>query len=432
MNPVVNVVKLNLQALWLPVLLLVIAWFLAPYGKQIPESFSGVWEIGPYLMMVVLAGFGMAYNRGRALLVALLLLLAIYLVDQPEFLQGWGRPDLFYFVLAGLVPVNLAIVGGYKERGIFTFFGFFRILVIVAQLLLFVGFYYFWPETFSRVLNGLSFELLKTEDVQSPQYPHITYILIVLSGTALLVAANWQRLNLSFAIFVALCGFVTGILFLNQPDLFHTNAIAIGILLCIAILKDSYNMAYRDELTGLPQRRALNELFMSLGGDYAVAMMDVDHFKKFNDTHGHDIGDEVLKMVAAQIGKVRDGGKAFRYGGEEFTVVYPGKMKEQALMSLEEVRETIESYELVIRAPRKKKNNDSAKAKRGKGPGPDAKRVSVTISIGVADRTDRYETPEDILKKADKALYQAKEAGRNQTVLWGLTPTRGQKTQKKG
>ena len=108
-------------------------------------------------------------------------------------------------------------------------------------------------------------------------------------------------------------------------------------------------MAFRDELTGIPSRRALNEQLAALGNRYAIAMLDVDHFKKFNDTYGHDLGDQVLKMVAAHIARVGGGGKAFRYGGEEFTVLFPGTDAEDAIPHLEALREEIESYRMALR-----------------------------------------------------------------------------------
>jgi diguanylate cyclase (GGDEF)-like protein len=64
---------------------------------------------------------------------------------------------------------------------------------------------------------------------------------------------------------------------------------------------------------------------MSLGHRFTIAMLDIDHFKRFNDTYGHEVGDQVLKMVAAKLGQVRKGGRAFRYGGEEFALVFPNR-----------------------------------------------------------------------------------------------------------
>ncbi|MDP0971523.1 diguanylate cyclase, partial [Klebsiella pneumoniae] len=83
--------------------------------------------------------------------------------------------------------------------------------------------------------------------------------------------------------------------------------------------------AFRDELTGLPGRRALNERTQRLGRNYVLAITDVDHIKRFNDTHGHDVGDQVLRLVASKLSKVNGGGRAYRYGGEEFAVVFAGK-----------------------------------------------------------------------------------------------------------
>ena len=78
-------------------------------------------------------------------------------------------------------------------------------------------------------------------------------------------------------------------------------------MIVAAVVHEAYQMAYRDELTGLPGRRALNDRLERLGRNYVIAMADVDHFKKFNDTHGHDVGDEVLKLVASQLRKVGGG-----------------------------------------------------------------------------------------------------------------------------
>jgi len=75
-----------------------------------------------------------------------------------------------------------------------------------------------------------------------------------------------------------------------------------------------------------------------MGRRYVIAMLDVDHFKSFNDTYGHDVGDQVLKMVAAKINGVKGGGKPFRYGGEEFTVIFPRRRLAEAIPHLEEVR----------------------------------------------------------------------------------------------
>ena len=106
------------------------------------------------------------------------------------------------------------------------------------------------------------------------------------------------------------------------PALLPALASTALLLMVAATLQESFHMAYRDELTGLPGRRALNESLKRAATTYTIAMVDVDHFKRFNDTHGHDTGDDVLKLVASRFARVGDGGRAFRYGGEEFAVVF--------------------------------------------------------------------------------------------------------------
>jgi diguanylate cyclase (GGDEF)-like protein len=189
----------------------------------------------------------------------------------------------------------------------------------------------------------------------------------------------------------------------------------LGSLPCLAsLIAHSFRLAYIDELTEIPGRRALVEALDDPGGTFTLAMLDVDHFKKFNDTHGHEVGDQVLRMVAARIASVGMGGTAYRYGGEEFTLLFPGKTTEQVSTELERLRQLVESSPLILRGQDRPKEKPTqrkaAKAGKAKKKPPS---VGVTVSIGVATR--RNAEPWDrVMKRADQALYKAKEAGRNQ------------------
>ena len=186
----------------------------------------------------------------------------------------------------------------------------------------------------------------------------------------------------------------------------------------------SYRMAFLDALTGLPGRRVLDERMARLGRRWSVAMIDVDHFKKFNDRYGHDVGDQVLRMVAAKLRR-HFGANAYRYGDEEFSVLFPGRSERDARARCEAFREDVAAHEMMLRAedrparaPKKGAKAAAGKgAKTTKGGGKKApKPVSVTVSIGIAPRTARRRRPEVVLKAADVALYRAKDGGRNQVV----------------
>ena len=172
-------------------------------------------------------------------------------------------------------------------------------------------------------------------------------------------------------------------------------------------------MAFNDDLTSLPNRRALNEALSGAHGTYALAMLDIDHFKKFNDSYGHDAGDEVLKKVANHISKVRGGGKPFRYGGEEFTILFQGKSAEDAKQYCESVRESIASSPFTFRSKKGRKKP----GKKGRGTSSSTKSVPVTISIGLADSRAQKGGFAAIIKESDKKLYKAKKGGRNRVEV---------------
>lgn len=180
-----------------------------------------------------------------------------------------------------------------------------------------------------------------------------------------------------------------------------------ALMMCLyAIVQESWRMAYLDELTELPARRALREKFRDLSGVYTLAMIDVDHFKKFNDNYGHDTGDDVLRMIASRLHEVGGAGLPYRYGGEEFAIIFNGKDKQDVKHYLEDLRRDIARSPFILqRQERRGTKQKSANRKN--------KTVQVTVSIGCADSGSRSTTPWDVLKRADKALYRAKKKGRD-------------------
>ncbi|GGD53573.1 GGDEF domain-containing protein [Lacimicrobium alkaliphilum] len=198
----------------------------------------------------------------------------------------------------------------------------------------------------------------------------------------------------------------------NQFVTTQLTVFTLALVFLTAVIIDSHNMAFRDELTGIPSRRALMQYTQTLGSRYVVVMADIDHFKSFNDTYGHDVGDQVLKLVASKLQKVTGGGKAFRYGGEEFTLVFARKSGQQVLPHIESLREQIAGYQMVIRA------HDRPVKKTAKKTNPHRrtstqKQVGVTCSFGVATKSRKHSQFSEVLKQADQALYDAKKAGRN-------------------
>jgi diguanylate cyclase (GGDEF)-like protein len=234
-----------------------------------------------------------------------------------------------------------------------------------------------------------------------------------------------------------------------------------ALILAASLIETSYVLAYHDELTGIRGRRAFNESLLSLDQQYAIAIVDIDHFKNFNDTYGHDVGDQVLCMVAKRLSEVGGDGQAFRCGGEEFAIVFRNTSAKEAFEHLDKLRQVIEKSTFHVRGSDRRAEkadaeksdvrtaleNDlragesdrrkSARKKAGlrtdihprlsntaqlRAKQPD--HLSVTVSIGIAEPSTRNRQPEQVIQAADQALYRAKHKGRNRVELASTAPLR--------
>lgn len=405
-----------IRLLAIPALVVGISMIVAPLGEQVPPTFSGLWQFGPHIALGALATLALAWRRGRLLIAAMAFALLVLPHQHAGILEDRLPGDGLWPLIESLVvPINLALVALYAERGIWSRHNALRVGLFLTTLVIAAGWVAFAPAGATRL-----FEIQLPAVMPDLPAPAVALGSAMIAVLIMAFAAVRSRSHIDTGMLVASTGVFSANLLGMEAVVQHATLIAAGLVLAIAILQDSWNMAYRDELTGLPGRRALNELMMSLGPRCTIAMLDVDHFKKFNDTHGHDVGDDVLRMVAARIGGVRGGGRAFRYGGEEFTIVFAGKTEAEAHGYLEAVRKSVESHAMVLRPPRAG-DDEAGSARRGRGPAAGQKTVSVTISIGAAERTETGLDADQLLKQADQALYDAKRRGRNRVVSRSMT-----------
>ena len=388
---------------------------LSYFASDQVKPFSSILVQLPWLLLGGAAWLGLNFNRSRTFVLALTLA-SLYMMQGyllPELASGSRMAALSWLQL--LLPALLLLLAVLPERPVFTLQNY-MVLAVVAALF---GWVQYGTETgapwLEAVLHWTPVELLLP-------YPQSIVLTWAVAGAGLLLCLLWQR-SASHNVLMSLW-LVLGCFFFvpAQPMLNELLLVSGGAVLLIGVLQDSYNMAYRDELTGLLGRRALDERLTTLGRRYVIAMVDVDHFKKFNDRYGHDVGDQVLKMVASQLNKTSGGARAYRYGGEEFTLLFPGKSVQQAKPHLEAVREVIADYAMALRTDsRPKRSKDGKKQRRAtdnKGVRKArAKTVGVTVSIGLAERNDKQRQPEQVIKAADKALYKAKNQGRNRLAL---------------
>jgi GGDEF domain-containing protein len=404
---------------FLPSLLLLLAGLAAAYVKELNVFFISLFNVLPTLVLLLGGAYCAVYRRQRELFLMVTVYIAYYLLDtQTDYYRDNGkvREDaaVVFHLCCLLLPLLYGVFAAWQERTHL----FQDMVARFAVLLVFGSVALSLEQSYPQAL------LVWLAEIRWPALHGSWMSLIQLSypvffaAFLLLGVQYWRNPRpLHAAQLVGLLG-----LFWMLPKTFilpfTLNVMCSQVMLMIAaaVAHEAYQMAFRDELTGLPGRRALNERMQRLGRNYVLAMSDVDHFKKFNDTHGHDVGDQVLRLVASKLSKISGGGRAYRYGGEEFALVFAGKTLEECMPHLEVIRESIATYNIHLRNQDNRPQDDQQGRQRRAGSA--ASSVSVTVSIGVAERLEQR-TPEEVLKSADQALYSAKGAGRNCVMAFG-------------
>jgi diguanylate cyclase (GGDEF)-like protein len=361
---------------------------------RLPEGYEGLRTAGPYAVLLTGVGMAVWFNRGRSFV-----LLASLLLGWAVFHNLPGKPVFIAITL--LVPLNALVAFVARERGARYGMAFRWLILLAAEVLLLI-----WLDSTSVAGQEPAHWALR-----SPPVPLVGRVIFAAAFAAAVWRAYLEPRPLQISNAAALVSFFVGAYWAERTGVFAAFLVGAGVMLIVALLQESHRLAFRDELTGLPGRRALDERLRTLGAGYAIAMVDIDHFKKFNDTHGHDIGDQVLKLVAGRLAQMGGGGIAYRYGGEEFCVLFPDGDLRGATRHLESMRGSIERYKMAVRGEDRPRNPDDAASLRLNKPA--QKTLSVTVSIGVAQPGDALRTPSQVLKAADEALYRAKQGGRN-------------------
>jgi len=401
-----------LLKLILPAVLVGAALYARPSFKQLGADTQVIVANLPYLVCIVAVIMAALFNRSRLLLGALSVAGFFWVVrnylqvnlDDPEAMRiylaaSMAVPLLCFYLL--LLPEK----GIRSLHGLAYFGGFFTLLVVAVKL--------------GPWLPGASesaahyYAPRPVEGYILSQGASVFAAFVFLSGLVLVCLRNEDGEPALLGALVAMC---LALALLHMPFISVAMGAAAGLCLVWGIMRSSHAMAYRDELTGLPGRRALNERLKMPFGGYVVAMLDVDHFKKFNDTYGHDVGDEVLRLVASRLRRVGGGGKAYRYGGEEFCIVFPRRDLEYCAEHVDRVREMIADYRMSLRNKNLRPVRARQGAKKRGATRLGASQVSVTVSAGLAVRSEDAPDADAVIAAADKQLYRAKRGGRNRVA----------------
>ena len=359
-------------------------------------------------------------------------LVVLFLAEQAGAASSAGSTSLGTVIsaVAVLVPLNFVLTALMQERG-FTVAsmapaGLFLFVQSVVVLVLWRG-----VESAAQPAR-LHLHLHHDHAGAAVSLPEYALFAFAVAGIVLLVRCLVTSKPVDSALLWSLSAYFLSLRFSGSVRISTVYAATAACILAVSIIENSYLLAYHDELTTLPSRRAFNHALLGLQDPYSIAVVDIDHFKRFNDTYGHDTGDQVLRLVAASLARVTGGGQAYRCGGEEFMILFPGKTTAEVVDHLERLRGKIEASKFrrrsgdrrqVPRGPDRRNPSRRNQRSRVRSPKGDAIRnlieekseaaLSVTVSMGVASSTQEKTNADLVLQAADKALYRAKANGRN-------------------
>lgn len=368
-----------------------------------------------FLLSIVVALFSvilsMWYQQSNAFFGLVLMLICQILLNdarmEPVVLQRMVN------AVSLILPLTLLGLSFSQERGIVSSYGLNKAALVFMEGI--------WLWLVPRIgAEGAGQPLNDTTPFFAPGIAAFVICLCVM-------LAGWylKRRSEDLALVALLLSLYVQLHFAARELTFYLFSTATFLIYLVMLLEVSYAMAFRDTLTGVSSRRAMDQELLKLGNQYILAMVDIDHFKKINDTYGHDAGDDVLRMIATQIERHSGKGKVFRYGGEEFAILYTGVNTDDAMASLEKLRQSIERRPFYLRGPGRPKEKVLPDEKRKplqqqmrQERSPETiQRVDVTVSIGCAVKAELHHYPAEVLKQADVALYHAKQNGRNRVQL---------------
>jgi diguanylate cyclase (GGDEF)-like protein len=375
------------------------------------------------------------FHSSRVMFVLLTLLLAH---RSLEFFSGGriastGPGHIAFEAIALLLPVNLVLFSQARERG-------WSVPAITSRLALL-----FFESVFVALIcrPGATVSpwfihagILKRSLFSWTPIPQLALLAFAVGFVVLLVRFVMHAKPLESGLLWSLAAAFAGLQASGVGRIGSAYFATSGLILLSSIIENSYLLAFHDELTTLPSRRAFNDALLRLEAPYAIAVVDIDHFKKFNDSFGHDTGDQVLRMVGTRLAEVTGNGQAYRVGGEEFCILFRDKAMKDALPHLESLRAAIQESVFHFRGlPERRsiaRGMDRRNPRAARSPRrrrslaePSTQEFSVTVSMGVAEPSPGSQEVEQVVQAADKALYRAKRAGRNRVEMAAPSRTRG-------
>ncbi len=371
----------------------------------------------PYIVTIIIVTLGLFFNMSRLAAISLLMSSAyayIFCVGFDSALHNKAITASFYTSL--YLPVAVAVLHRMDEAGILNLRGTMKIAIVMIAVL---GIILFSSLPASVRWIASSSSLWVSPPFNWMPFPGLALAFLVCAAPFILTRKSMESPLMGIITAEAMVVFLIGA---NSSHLAwngHNKGAFILLagtgMLCLLIgcLENLWRHANIDELTELPGRRSLKQQLARLSLEYSIAIIDIDHFKKVNDTYGHKCGDDALRFIAAIL-RNSGIGRAYRYGGEEFLVVMENTGLKEAYETVERLREAICHKPFQVRPAQRP---ILGRRKRSEVRSSGATTITMSVSIGIAKNRSPTDAPNDVIAAADKALYRSKQEGRNRTSM---------------
>ncbi len=397
-----------------------LAYFLPSVATKyiFTESIMNILSYFPYATFSLIAFAGFKLNQTRIIAISMFLICGFYLTINYNTFVGLGIGRIrIHQILTMTTPLSLFFIFIIKESELLHKKTILRITLAILPILILAIIFIQSPKAFVTISEYDFFNLKSNY-----KFPLISVIPILLFLFSIILSKDKKTKQFMIATFISLIPFLTTVQvalnFKGATLTGHTflSYTIISMILIHAIFHMYWHRVYIDELTEIQNRRALDERLAMVPKDYSFAMIDIDHFKLFNDNYGHDEGDNVLRIVAKTMNE-NSKYQVYRYGGEEFSVIFKDLDADEAKMYANKIRKKVENIPFYIRKETPERRGESPKEQK-KEMESVREKVSIRISIGVACSKGKDQPPTQVIKHADEALYKAKESGRNCVVAY--------------
>ncbi|SHJ00572.1 GGDEF domain-containing protein [Thermoclostridium caenicola] len=387
----------------IPFAVILLAWITVSQAASFNDAVHAVIVVLPFMIAFMALFMSVWYKNSRFFFLTVFMLIAYIMLNIAAAREAMLVEAVTEISI--LIPINMIWLAFIHERGIITSYG--------ANKAIIIGIQFVW--VLINVLgksNDTSVGLVNPDQTMPIPAPAIVLYVLAIGFLMLNYILKIQYVYMVF-ISILLATYIS-LHFAHRPVTLAIFTSSVFIIVVSALFEVSYSLAFYDTLTGVLSRRAFEQELAKLGRQYCIAMVDIDHFKRVNDTYGHDVGDEVLKMVSSILKKLSYRARTFRYGGEEFAIIFPGQELDEVVPVLERVRKAVERRPFILRAEDRPKKKPEVITGSSAGRG----QLNITVSIGVAEKTENLKTPMDVVKRADEALYRSKSNGRNRVSIW--------------